>query len=146
LALDFIEEKGSYQSTRRHQEPKTAAVTTQLTSGKTTLSTLDVQRTNRIRFDMIKSYRNQETEEFVTGAKVSKRFQAFKDQAERRVRILESATSVKDLAALRSNHFEKLEGDRKGQFSLRINEKWRICFEWPDRSNGPENVEIEDYH
>jgi proteic killer suppression protein len=95
---------------------------------------------------MIKSYRNQETEEFVTGAKVSKRFQGFKDQAERRVRILESATSVKDLAALRSNHFEKLEGDRKGQFSIRINEKWSICFEWPDRSDGPENVEIENYH
>ena len=95
---------------------------------------------------MIRSYRNQETEQFVTGAKVSKRFQAFKDQAETRMRILESATSVKDLAALRSNHFEKLEGDRKGQFSIRINEKWRICFAWPSGADGPENVEIADCH
>jgi len=61
------------------------------------------------------------------------------------MRILESATSVKDLAALRSNHFEKfekLEGDRKGQFSIRINEKWRICFKWAELRPEPIGTQL----
>lgn len=53
---------------------------------------------------------------------------------------------MKDLAALPGNHLEGLKGDRKGQFSIRINDQWRMCFEWPDRSPGPVNVEIVDYH
>ncbi|HJX95997.1 MAG TPA: type II toxin-antitoxin system RelE/ParE family toxin [Candidatus Acidoferrum sp.] len=61
-------------------------------------------------------------------------------------RRLESAASLKDLAALPGNRFEALLGDRKGQYSVRINDQWRICFEWPDRSPGPSNVEIVDYH
>ena len=44
------------------------------------------------------------------------------------------------------NRFEALHGDRNGQFSIRINEQWRICFEWPDGQPGPANVEIVDYH
>src|SRR5207247_6616379 len=59
---------------------------------------------------------------------------------------LESATSLRDLAALPGNRFEALMGDRKGQYSIRINDQWRICFEWPGRSPGPSNVEIVDYH
>jgi antitoxin HigA-1 len=47
---------------------------------------------------------------------------------------------------LSGNRFEALVGDRKGQYSIRINEQWRICFEWPDRAPGPANVEIVDYH
>ncbi|WP_083782904.1 type II toxin-antitoxin system RelE/ParE family toxin [Roseibium sp. TrichSKD4] len=58
--------------------------------------------------------------------------------------ILDAAESISDLAALPSNRFEALSGDREGQFSIRINQQWRICFEWPD--DGPENVEIVDYH
>lgn len=50
------------------------------------------------------------------------------------------------LAALPGNRFEALPGDRKGQFSIRINDQWRICFRWPDRSTGPTDVEIVDYH
>ena len=65
---------------------------------------------------------------------------------ERRLRILEAATSLQDLAALSSNHLEALGGDRKGQYSIRINKQWRICFEWPKGADGPENVEIVDYH
>ena len=42
--------------------------------------------------------------------------------------------------------FQCLGGDRKGQYSIRINDQWRICFEWPDKSQGPQNVEIVDYH
>ena len=59
---------------------------------------------------------------------------------------LEAATSLRDLAALPGNRFEALSGDRKGQYSIRINDQWRICFEWPEGDSGPANVEIVDYH
>ena len=59
---------------------------------------------------------------------------------------LEAAQTAQDLAALPGNHFEALKGDRKGQYSIRINDQWRICFEWPDKSPGPVHVEIVDYH
>jgi toxin HigB-1 len=50
------------------------------------------------------------------------------------------------LAALPGNHFESLKGDRQGQFSIRLNDQRRICFEWPGKAPGPSNVEIIDYH
>ncbi len=53
---------------------------------------------------------------------------------------------MSDLAALPGNRFEALVGDRKGQYSIRINDQRRICFEWTDRAPGPSNVEIVDYH
>ena len=53
---------------------------------------------------------------------------------------------MKDLAALPGNRFEALSGDRQGQYSIRINDQWRICFEWPGGSVGPVNVEIVDSH
>jgi proteic killer suppression protein len=59
---------------------------------------------------------------------------------------LEVATSLKDLAALPGNRLEALKGNRQGQYSIRINDQWRICFEWPEGSPGPVNVEIVDYH
>ncbi|HTZ57353.1 MAG TPA: type II toxin-antitoxin system RelE/ParE family toxin [Acidobacteriaceae bacterium] len=59
---------------------------------------------------------------------------------------LEAATGLKDLAALPGNRFEALAGDRKGQYSIRVNDQWRICFDWPDGASGPSNVEIIDYH
>ena len=59
---------------------------------------------------------------------------------------LEAALVLHDLAALPGNRFEALKGDRKGQYSIRIDDQWRICFEWPDGSPGPTNVEIVDYH
>jgi proteic killer suppression protein len=52
----------------------------------------------------------------------------------------------KDLAALPGNRLESLKGSRQGQWSIRINDQWRICFEWPEWSPGPVNVEIVDYH
>ena len=67
-------------------------------------------------------------------------------QAEKRLRILDTATSLSDLGALNSNRLEALLGNRKGQFSIRINDRWRICFEWPKDEPGPSNVEIIDYH
>jgi proteic killer suppression protein len=65
-------------------------------------------------------------------------------QAERRLQILDSATCIEDLMNLPSNRFESLRGDRTGQQSIRVNQQWRICFEW--REDGPYNVEIVDYH
>ena len=58
---------------------------------------------------------------------------------------LDSATSPLDVD-LPGNHLEALKGDRKGQYSIRINDQWRICFEWPKGRAGPINVEIVDYH
>lgn len=70
----------------------------------------------------------------------------FRRQAERRVRVLDAAASLGDLAALNSNRLEALKGGRKGQHSIRINDQWRICFEWSSGEPGPRNVEIVDYH
>ena len=94
---------------------------------------------------MIRSFRDRRTKSFYDGEYVSA-FQGFAAQAERRFAILDAATSLLDLRALRSNRLEALRGDREGQYSIRINQQWRICFEWPESSPGPENVEIVDYH
>ena len=94
---------------------------------------------------MIRSYRNKRTKRFAEGGTVA-RIEPFRRQAEKRLRILETATNLADLRWLRSNRLEGLKGDRKGQFSIRINDQWRICFEWLEGSDGPENVEIVDYH
>jgi proteic killer suppression protein len=53
---------------------------------------------------------------------------------------------MKDLSALPGNRFEALKGERKGQYSIRINDQWRICFEWLDGAKGPSSLEIVDYH
>ncbi len=74
------------------------------------------------------------------------RFEGFRHQAEKRLRVLEAAVSLRDLARLSGNRLEALSGDRQGQYSIRVNQQWRICFEWPQGADGPENVEIVDYH
>jgi len=94
---------------------------------------------------MILSYRGWRTGRFARGESV-REFQTFERQGWKRLEILEAATSLKDLAGLRSNRLEALKGDRAGQYSIRINQKWRICFEWRSGQNGPSNVEIVDYH
>jgi proteic killer suppression protein len=66
------------------------------------------------------------------------------DQARTRLIRLDSATSLEDLRAFRGNRLEALAGDRKGQFSIRINDQYRICFKW--KPEGPTDVEITDYH
>ena len=72
-------------------------------------------------------------------------FQGFERQAARRLSILNAAESMNTLRALPSNHLEALKGDRKGQYSIRINRQWRVCFVWEDEL-GPTDVEIVDYH
>jgi toxin HigB-1 len=66
------------------------------------------------------------------------------EQARTRLIRLDSATSLEDLRALRGNRLEALAGNRKGQFSIRINDQHRICFKW--KAKGPADVEITDYH
>ena len=94
---------------------------------------------------MIVSYRDKRTREFAAG-KWTKAFSGIERPARLKLDRLEAATNLKDLAILPGNRFEALTGDRKGQFSIRINDQWRICFEWPDEVLGPCNVEIVDYH
>ena len=94
---------------------------------------------------MIQSYRDKRTREFAEGGRV-REFEGFRRQTEKRLDILDAATSLADLQALPSNALEGLTGDRKDQYSIRINLQWRICFEWPDGQSGPSNVEIVDYH
>jgi proteic killer suppression protein len=94
---------------------------------------------------MIVSYRDRKTKRFADG-KYVREFSGFARQAELRLERLEAATSLKDLAALPGNRLEALKGNRQGQYSIRINEQWRICFEWPSAASGPINVEIVDYH
>ncbi|MDE3178499.1 MAG: type II toxin-antitoxin system RelE/ParE family toxin [Acidobacteriota bacterium] len=94
---------------------------------------------------MIVSYRDKRTRDFAVGKRV-KAFSGIDRSARLKLDRLEAATSLKDLAALPGNRFEALTGDRKGQYSIRINDQWQICFEWPHRSPGPSNAEIIDYH
>jgi proteic killer suppression protein len=94
---------------------------------------------------MILSYRDRRTAAFTEGRFV-REFQGFARQAYRRLEILEAAASLDELRALRSNRLEALKGNRTGTFSIRINDQWRICFEWPRGDSGPSNVELVDYH
>lgn len=92
---------------------------------------------------MIHSFRDKRTAAFAAGERV-KEFDAFARQAQRRLRILDDAERIGDLARLPSNRFERLKGDRTGQCSIRINEKWRVCFVF--RDGDVYEVEIVDYH
>jgi proteic killer suppression protein len=94
---------------------------------------------------MIRSYRGRDTERLAAGEQV-RSWEPFRRQAEKRLRILDSAPSLGDLAALNSNRLEALKGNRKGQYSIRINDQWRICFRWDKSEPGPSSVEIVDYH
>ena len=94
---------------------------------------------------MILGFRDKRTREFAEGKRI-KAFASFARQAEMKLDQLESAMSVRDLAALPGNRLEILRGTGKGQYSIRINDQWRICFEWAAGADGPGNVEIVDYH
>lgn len=92
---------------------------------------------------MIRSFRDRNTRRFFEGHRVPA-FQGFADQAVRRLTYLDSAEALQDLAGLPSNRLEVLRGDLAGQYSIRINAQWRICFRWDD--DGPGEVAIVDYH
>lgn len=93
---------------------------------------------------MILSYRDKRTREFADGKRV-KAFDGIQRKAEMKLDQLDAAMALLDLD-LPGNRLEALKGDRKGQYSIRINDRWRICFEWPNGSAGPVNLEIVDYH
>jgi len=94
---------------------------------------------------VILSFRTKRTRDFAAGKRV-KAFSGFERSVRLKLDRLEAATSLRDLAALPGNRFETLAGDRKGRYSIRINDQWRVCFKWPDKAPGPSDVEIVDYH
>jgi len=92
---------------------------------------------------VIRSFRCRETDRLFRRER-SRRFGAIENVARRKLRMLDDAETLQDLAAVPGNRLELLRGNRRGQHSLRINDQWRICFVW--RDNAAENVEIVDYH
>jgi proteic killer suppression protein len=94
---------------------------------------------------MIVSYRDKRTGDFAAGKRV-KAFSGIERSARLKLDRLEAAVTLKDLAMLPGNRLEVLKGDRKGQYSIRVNDRWRICFEWTEGAPGPSKVEIVDYH
>ena len=94
---------------------------------------------------MIVDYRDKRTRDFAVGKHV-KAFSAVERSARLKLDRMEAAAVLQDLTVLPGNRFEALAGNRKGQYSIRINNQWRICFEWPEGAPGPSSVEIVDYH
>jgi len=93
---------------------------------------------------MIKSFNCKETEKLFNQTGSRKFSSEIIRAARRKLEIIEAATTLGDLRIPPSNHLEKLKGDREGQYSIRINLKWRICFVWG--SGNAFDVEIVDYH
>ena len=93
---------------------------------------------------MIISFRDKETEKLYSRERSAKLPGDIQQIALRKLRMINNAQNIHDLRIPPSNRLEKLGGDRKGQYSIRINDQWRICFEWKD--NSAYNVEIKDYH
>jgi len=92
---------------------------------------------------VIKSFRSAEAEQLHARRHV-KRFRAFERVAQRKLRQLDIAAELRDLRSPPGNHLELLKGDRAGQYNIRINDQWRICFVW--RDGDAYEVEIVDYH
>ena len=92
---------------------------------------------------MIVPYRDKDVERLSRGMRIP-RYRAFERRALRKLRQLEIAGNLNDLRIPPGNHLEALSGDREGQYSIRINEQFRICFSWTPM--GPQDVEIVDYH
>jgi proteic killer suppression protein len=91
---------------------------------------------------MIKSFRCRDTQALADDEPV-KRFRAIERVARRKLEMLAAADRLVELRSPPGNRLEALKGNRKGQYSIRINDQWRICFRWAD---GAEDVEIVDYH
>lgn len=92
---------------------------------------------------MIVSFKDKATERLASGVRV-KEFVAFERVALRKHRQLQIATCLEDLRIPPGNRLEAIKGDRMGQYSIRINDRYRICFRWTEA--GPADVEITDYH
>jgi proteic killer suppression protein len=93
---------------------------------------------------MIESFASEETEKIFRG-QISKKFpKEIQRTARRKLLYLDDAEDLRDLLAPPGNRLEKLKGDRAGQYSIRINDQWRVCFRWS--GNKAKDVEIVDYH
>lgn len=92
---------------------------------------------------MIRSFRCAETAALSNGIRV-RRFVNIEVVARRKLRQLEIAARLEDLRVPPENRLEALKGRRSGQYSIRVNDQWRVCFRWSDA--GPDDVEIVDYH
>ena len=92
---------------------------------------------------MILSFKCKYTQALSRG-QCAQRFVNIANVARRKLRQLEIANRLEDLRVPPGNHLEALKGDRSGQYSIRINDQWRVCFCWTDA--GAKNVEIVDYH
>ena len=92
---------------------------------------------------MIRSFADKQAEQLFHGERV-RAFQSIRKVALRELDMVDSATALNDLRSPPNNRLEALKGDRKGQFSIRINDQWRICFRWQD--GHAYDVEIVDYH
>ena len=93
---------------------------------------------------MIRSFADHATERFFREGDCPASWRAFEAVALRKLDMVDAATRLADLRSPPGNQLEALKGDRAGQHSIRINRQWRVCFRWPP--NGPEDVEIVDYH
>jgi proteic killer suppression protein len=93
---------------------------------------------------VIASFASDETEKIYLGRFTSRYPKEIQRTARRKLLYLDDAEDLQDLLAPPGNRLEKLKGDRAGQYSIRINNQWRICFEWAE--NKAWNVEIVDYH
>lgn len=92
---------------------------------------------------MILSFKCKDTQSLFEGGQ-PRAFKAFASQAQRKLEMLAAAHAIEDLRSPPGNRLEKLTGTREGQWSIRINAQWRLCFEWSDQ--GAHQVEIVDYH
>ena len=92
---------------------------------------------------MIQSFRCTDTRRLFHRESV-RRFKAIERQALRKLDMLDAAQDIRTLSTLPGNRLERLAGDRKGQYSIRVNDQWRVCFEW--RDGHAYEVEIVDYH
>ena len=93
---------------------------------------------------MIKGFADPESEGLFTGQRPRRMPNQIHRAALRKLLVLDAAESLQDLRLPPGNRLEKLKGHRRGQYSIRINDQWRICFEW--RDGGAYSVEIADYH
>ena len=93
---------------------------------------------------MIRSFKSRETEKVFHRERPQKLPSDIQQVALRKLRMLNRAVTVQDLRVPPANRLEKLAGDRAGQYSIRINDQWRICFDWD--AGDAQNVEIVDYH
>jgi toxin HigB-1 len=93
---------------------------------------------------VIRSFRDSATEEVWTGRRSRRLPPDIQDTALRKLRLIAAARRLEDLRVPPGNRLESLSGDRKGEYSIRINQQWRICFRWGE--GGADDVEICDYH